>query len=217
MSERLEVRLSEEEKKRLAELAKQRGISMTDLVRTWIIRGDVVHVLAEQLKDITNDFAKWHVLENRSTSINNLCEHLRGRMGAIEDEGRRVIIFDWIEFFNRSFQLMRNDVSDLMRRLAKFISQKEPKEKKVLVDLINEFALIINSHNNIFVESFIKILQNMDEYSKRDYGARYNDDFRTRYNEIASKFEEFTKIAQRELGEGLEQAIPRAKEFRAKE
>jgi len=86
-----------------------------------------------------------------------------------------------------------------------------------LVDLINEFALIIISHNNVFVESFIKFLQNMDEYSKRNFGARYNDDFRTRYNEIASKFEEFTKIAQRELGVDLEQAIPRAKEFRAKE
>ena len=217
MSERLEVRLSEEEKERLAELAKQKGISMTDLVRVWIMRGDVVHVLAEQLQDITNDFAKWHVLENRSTSINNLCENLRGRVGAIDNKGKQAtIIFDWIEFFNRSFRLMRNDVSDLKRRIAKFISQKEPKEKKVLVDLINEFALIIISHNNVFVESFIKILQNMDEYSKRNFGARYNDDFRTRYNEIASKFEEFTKIAQRELGVDLEQAIPRAKEFRAK-
>lgn len=217
MSERLEVRLSEEEKKRLAELAKQKGISMTDLVRVWIMRGDVVHIIAEQLQDITNDFAKWHVLENRSTSINNLCEHLRGRVGAIKDEGKREIMFDWIEFFNRSFRLMKNAVSDSKKRLAKFISQKEPKDKKVLADLINEFALIIISHNNVFVESFIKILQNMDEYSKQNIGARYNDDFRTRYNEIASKFEEFTKIAQRELGVGLEQAIPRAKEFRAKE
>jgi len=214
MAERLEVRLSEEEKKRLAELAKQKGVSMTDLVRVWIMRGDVVHVLAEQLQDITNDFAKWHVLENRSTSIKNLCENLRGRVGAIEDEGKRAIMFDWIEFFPRSFQFMRNDVSDLKERLARFISQEEPKEKMVLVSLVNKFASIIISYNNVFVESFMKILQNMDEYSKRNFGARYNDDFRTRYNEIASKYEDFLKRAQRELGESLVQAIPRAKEFR---
>jgi hypothetical protein len=217
MSERLDIRLSEEEKRRLAELAKQRGVSMTDLVRMWIMRGDVVHVLAEQLQDITNDFARWHVLENRSTSIHNLCENLRGRVGTIEDEMKRRIMYQWIEFFLRSFQLMRNDVSDLTGRLTTFITQKEPKEKMVLVHLIKEFTQIIISYNNVFVRSFIEILQNMDKYTKRDTGARYNDDFRTRYNEIASKCEDFLKRAERELGETLQQAIPRAKEFRAKE
>ena len=217
MSERLDVRLSEEEKQRLAQLAKQKGVSMTDLVRVWIMRGDVIHVLAEQLQDIINDFAKWHVLENRSTSLSNLCENLRGRMGAIEDETVRKILFQWTDFFTRSFQFMRNDVSRLKRRLAKYISQEEPKEKNVLIDIISEFAQIIISHNNVFVESFIKILQNMDERTKNSSGARYNDDFRTRYNEIASKYEDFLKRAQRELGEPLEQAIPRAKEFRVKE
>ena len=216
-AERLDIRLGEEEKKRLAELAKQRGVSMTDLVKTWIMRGDVVHVLAEQLQDIMNDFAKWHVLEHRSTNIGHLCNDLRGRMEGIEDQMRRVIIYEWIGFFNRSYQLIRNDVVYLRNRLNKFVKQREPKDREVLFKLTIEFSQIVTSYHNIFLQGFLDILQNMDEKTKRRAGETYNDEFRTRYNEIASKYEDFLKRTQRELGGGLESAMPRAREFRAKE
>ena len=216
-AERLDIRLSEEEKRRLAELAKQRGVNMADLVRMWIMRGDVVHVLAEQLQDIVNDFAKWHVLEDRSTNIGHLCNNLRGRTGSIDDEKTRVIVHEWIGFYNQSFRLVRNDVTELRKKLKKFINQKEPKEKDVLIDIIINFTNIVTSFNNIFVRGFINIIQKMGEGTKKDVGARFNDEFRTRYNEIASKYEDFLKRTQRELGVGLEGTIPRAKEFRTKE
>lgn len=216
-AERLDVRLTEEEKARLAELAKQRGISMADLVRTWIVRGDVVHVFAEQLEDFITDFGKWHVSENRSTNLSHLCNNLRGRMGAIENVSMRNITFKWIEFFVRSFRLMENDVSDLRKGLSKFVKQKKPKDKEELIVFISKFTLTVNNYHNIFVQGFIDILQNMDKEAKRSFGRTYNDEFRTRYNEITSKFEDFLKRAQRELGVGLERAMSRAGEFRPKE
>ena len=216
MSERLDIRLSEEEKKRLAELAKQKGVSMTDLVRVWIVRGDVVHVLSEQLQDILNDFAKWHVLHNTNTSILYLCLNLRNRMDTVQDATKRTMIYKWTAFFDESFRFMRDNISDLTRRLSRFISKKEPKEKEILINLIIEFSKIVVSYHNVFVEGFMNILQNMGKNAKRDIGDVYNDEFRTRYNEIASKYEDFLKRVQRELGGGLEQAIPRAREFRAK-
>jgi len=208
--------LTEEEKARLAELADQRGVSMTDLIRTWIVRGDVVYVLAEQLKDIVDDFAKWHVLENRSTSIQYLCDTIRNNIGAIENEEKRIIIYRWLESFLRSFQLIKDDVSNLKRRLDKFISQREPKEKNVLIELILEFSKIVSSYYDIFVQGVLDILQNSGELTDRHIGEIYNDEFRTRFNEITSKYEDFLKRVKRELGEGLEQALPRAKEFRVK-
>lgn len=215
-AERLDIRLSDEEKKRLAELADQKGVSMADLVRTWIMRGDVAHVLAEQLQDIVNDFAKWHVLENRRTSVQFLCTDLRSRM-AITDATRSRMMYRWLDLFHQSFQFMRSNVSNLSTRLSRFISQKEPKEKKVLVRLISEFAQIITSYHDIFVRGFMDILQDVDDKTKKDISGVYNDEFRTRFNEITSKYEDFLKRAQRELGEELKQAMPRAKEFRPSE
>lgn len=218
MSERLDIRLSEEEKKRLAELATQRGVSMTDLVRTWITRGDVVHVLAEQLEDFVDDFDKWHVSENRNTSIRYLCEHLQGRTGFIKDDpSRQKVLYQWIGFFMQSFDLLKRHVSVLKTRVGKFIKQKEPKMKDDLIGLILQFILIVYYYDRIFLQGFLNILQNMDEQTKHSTGATYNDEFRTRYNEIASKLEDFLKRAERELGHGMEKVIPRAKEFRAEE
>lgn len=217
MAERIDIRLSEEEKMRLAELAKQKGISMTDLIRTWITRGDVVYVLAEQLQDISNDFAKWHVLENRNTSVRNLCDNLRNRLSSTEEQWKLVVIYKWIEFFNRSFQLMAGDVSKFKDRVAEFIRQPEPKQKDVLINLVTGLKQIISLYNDVFIEGFIDILQIMDADSQEYIGGIYNDELRTRYNEITSKYEDFLKRAQRELGESFEHAMPRAKEFRRKE
>lgn len=217
MSERVDIRLSEEEKARLAELAKQKGVSMTDLVRTWITRGDVIHVLAEQLQDITNDFAKWHVLENRNTCVRNLCDELRNRLGSDEEQWKRLAIYRWIDFFNRSFDLMKDSVSKFKHRVDLFIRQSEPKEKDVLLELVMIFKQNVTYYNSVFIEGFIDILQMIDEKYTDDVSARYNDELRTRYNEITSKFEDFLKRVQRELGETFEQAMPRAREFRYKE
>jgi hypothetical protein len=217
MSERVDIRLSEEEKARLGELAKQKGVSMTDLVRTWITRGDVIHVLAEQLQDISNDFAKWHVLENRNTCARNLCDELRNRLGSDDEQWKRLAIYKWIDFFNRSFDLMKDSVSKFKHRVDLFIRQSEPKQKDVLVELMMIFKQNVTYYNSVFIEGFIDILQMMDEKNTDDVSARYNDELRTRYNEITSKFEDFLKRAQRELGETFEQAMPRAREFRHKE
>lgn len=217
MSERLDIRLSEEEKKRLAELARQKGVNMTDLVRMWITRGDMVHILAEQLQDFVKDFDKWQLSGNTNTSISYLCRVLQGKVIKIPDASKHGITHEWIELFLQSFQLLRNDVLALKQRLSRFIIQKQPKKKFVLVDLIAEFTEIVTLYHNIFVEGFIKIIQKMDEKTKKDVGERYNDDFRTRYNEITSKYEDFLKRTQRELGSDLERTISRAKEFRARE
>jgi len=217
MSERVDIRLSEEEKTRLTELAKQKGVSMTDLVRTWITRGDVIHVLAEQLQDISNDFAKWHVLESRNTCARNLCDELRNRLGSDEEQWKRLAIYKWIEFFNRSFDLMKDSVSKFKHRVDLFIRQSEPKEKDVLLELVMIFKQNVTYYNSVFIEGFIDILQMIDEKYTDDVSARYNDELRTRYNEITSKFEDFLKRVQRELGETFEQAMPRAREFRYKE
>lgn len=214
MSERIDIRLSEEEKKRLTELAQEKGLNMTDLIRTWITRADVVHVLAEQLQDISNDFAKYHVQENRSTSVRNLCDNLRNTLGSTDDPSKRTMIYEWIEFFNASFQLMVGDVANFKNRVAEFIKQPEPKRKDALIELVYVFNQIVILYNSVFIEGFINILQVMDKQTKEDVGGRYNDELRTRYNEITSKYEDFLKRAQRELGESLEQAMPRAKEFR---
>lgn len=217
MAERIDIRLSEEEKARLAELAKERGISMTDLVRTWITRGDVIHVLAEQLQDISNDFAKWHVLESRNTCIRNLCDELRSRFRSDEEQWKRTTIYNWIEFFNRSFKLMEDSVSQFKHKVALFVRQSEPKNKETLVELALVFKQIVTLYDTIFIEGFIDILQMMDASYTEDVSSRYNDELRTRYNEISSKCEDFFKRSQRELGESFEQAMPRAKEFRRKQ
>lgn len=215
MAERLDIRLSEEEKKRLAELARQKNVSMTDLVRMWITRGDMVHILAEQLQDFVKDFDTWHLSGNTNTSISFLCRFLQGRVTQIPDPSKHEITHEWIELFLQSFQLLRNDVLALKQRLNRFIIQKQPKKKFVLVDLIAEFTEIVTLYYNIFVQSFIKIIQKMDEKTKKDVGETYNDYFRTRYNEITSKYEDFLKRTQRELGADLERTISRVKEFRA--
>jgi hypothetical protein len=217
MAERIDIRLSEEEKARLAELAKERGLNMTDLVRTWITRGDIIHVLAEQLQDISNDFAKWHVLENRNTCIRNLCDDLRNRLSADEEQWKRVAIYNWIELFNRSFKLMEDTVSQFKHNLELFVRQSEPKKKEALIELALVFKKIVTLYDSIFIEGFTNLLQMMDASYTEDVSSRYNDELRTRYNEISSKYEDFLKRTQRELGESFEQAMPRAKEFRRKQ
>jgi hypothetical protein len=218
LSDRIDIRLSEEEKARLNELAKQKGVSMTDLIRTWITRGDVVHVLAEQLQDISNDFAKWHVLEIRNTSIRMLCDSLRNALSSEQDQWKRTLIYEWIEFFGRSFQLMTNDVSAFKRKVEMFVGQTEPKQKEALIEFVAEFRQIVTLYCNVFIDGFIDILQVMDERTKEYIGGTYNDELRTRYNEITSKYEDFLKRVQRELGESFpEPTVPRAKEFRPKE
>ena len=49
----------------------------------------------------------------------------------------------------------------------------------------------VTLYNSVFIEGFIDILQMMDEKHIDDVSARYNDELRTRYNEITSKFEDF--------------------------
>lgn len=219
--ERLDIRLSEEEKKRLAELAKERGVSMTDLVRTWIMRGDVVRVLGEQLHDFVKDFDKWHVSENRNTSIRYLCERLHGRTGAIKDQSNVTMLFNWTNFFGRSFQLLKRDLLILKGQLGELIKsdalKHTPIERTILTSSIIRFSNVIVSYHDTFINGFLEILKNMDEDTKRDTGGTYNDEVRTRYNEIASKYEDYIKRAERELGGGLERSIPRAKEFRPNE
>ena len=213
MSERLDVRLTEEEKERLSELAKQKNLSMTDLVRMWITRGDVVHVLAEQLQDFVSDFNKWH-MGDTTASMHYLCRTLRSR--PITDPSTREIMFGWMELFDRSFDLLAKDAARLQVELNKFVNNREAKDKTILVETILNFSDIVYAYNSIFVQSFLKIVNNMDESGRNEVGRLYSNDFRTRYNELASKYEDFLKRAQRELGQGLERDMPRAGEFRSK-
>jgi len=215
MSERLDVRLTEEEKNRLAELAKQKNISMTDLVRTWIVRGDIVHVLAEQLHDFVNDFDKWHISDSSRASIVYLCKYVQARLP--NDPSIREIMYEWTAFFDQSFGLLVRDVNELRVGLNEFVNRKETKDKVVLVGAISDFTQIVHAYHSIFVRTFMRILENIGEHQQKDAGGLYNDNFRTRYNELASKYEDFLKRAQRELGEGLAHAVPRAGEFRPKE
>lgn len=214
MSERLDVRLTEEEKNRLAELAKQKNVSMTDLVRTWIARGDIVHVLAEQLQDFVSDFNKWHVSDT-TASIHYLCRTIRARPHS--NPSTRDIMFGWMELFNRSFDLLAKDANRLQVNLNIFVNKKKAKDKAILVEMILNFSNIVYAYNFIFVQSFLKIVNNVDESGRNAVRRLYSNDFRTRYNELNSKYEDFLKRAQRELGEGLERAMPRAGEFRPKE
>ena len=112
---------------------------------------------------------------------------------------------------------MKDSVSKFKHRVDLFIGQSEPKQKDVLVELMMISKQNVTYYNSVFIEGFIDILQMMDEKNTDDVSARYNDELRTRYNEITSKFEDFLKRAQRELGEPFEQAMPRAREFRHKE
>jgi hypothetical protein len=79
------------------------------------------------------------------------------------------------------------------------------------------FKQNVTLYNSVFIEGFIDILQMIDGKDTEDVSARYNDELRVRYNEITSKFEDFLKRAQRELGDTFEQTMPRAREFRRKE
>jgi len=212
MSERLDIRLSDEEKEKLAEIAKSKGMSMTELVRTWIIKGDIAFVLAEQLSDFASDFAKWHVLEDRDTSILYLGRDLRHGPGPTPP-----FFYIITDFFVKSAELIRDDMRQLQRDINVFIKKTEPKEKEKLIALIAEFTSIVEKYYRIYVETFIEMFNALpEEYPRSSVEAHYNDGFRIRYNEFASKYEDFLKRASRELGADIAKPIQRAKELRAK-
>lgn len=211
MAERLDVRLSEEEKAKLAEIAKSKGVSMTEIVRAWITKGDIVFVLAEQLLDLVNDFAKWHVLENRDSSILYLGASIQGRVGTSPHW-----VYRMVEFFQNSCELIKHQVQHLKEELRIFVTQKEPKEKKELIRIIPEFTWIVQHYNGVYINGYMKIFNELNEENQYRLQGSYNDEFRVRYNEFAAKYEDFIKRASRELGVDLSSLIPRAKELRVK-
>jgi hypothetical protein len=101
--------------------------------------------------------------------------------------------------------------------IVKEMKESSMIKKAFLFAAISNLATYVFEYDNIFVNGFMDILQQMDEHTKKSIGKKYNDEFRTRYNEIASKYEDFLKIAQRELGEDLERSMPRAKEFQSED
>ena len=211
MSERLDIRLSEKEKEKLAEIAKSKGVSMTELVREWITKGDIAFVLAEQLSDLVNDFARWHVLENRDSSILYLGASIRGRLGELPGWAYRMS-----EFFENSSRLVKHELERLEEELRTFVGETEAREKKELIRIIHEFSWIVEQYNRVHVNGYMQIFDELDEKSQSRLQKPYNDEFRVRYNEFAAKYEDFLKRASRELGENLSKAIPRAKELRAR-
>ena len=211
MSERLDVRLSEKEKEKLAEIAKSKGVSMTELIREWITKGDVAFVLAEQLLDLVNDFARWHVFENRDSSILHLGASIRGRIGTSPRWA-----FGMTDFFRNSSELIKHELQCLREELRIFVKDTEAKEKKELIRIITEFTWIVTQYDRVYVDGYMKIFDELNEENQSYLQRSYNDEFRVRYNEFAAKYEDFLKRATRELGENLSKAIPRAKELRIK-
>lgn len=211
MAERLDVRLSEEEKAKLAEIAKSKGVTMTELVRAWITKGDVAFVLAEQMLDLVNDFAKWHVLDNRDSSILFLGVNISRRIGNLPRWA-----YGMVDFYQNSGELIKHQVQHLREELRIFVAQTEPKEKKKLIRIISEFTWIVQQYNRVYIDGYMKIFNELSEENQYHLQGSYNDEFRVRYNEFAAKYEDFLKRATRELGADLSKPIPRAKELRVK-
>lgn len=211
MTERLDIRLSEKEKEKLAEIAKSKGISMTELIREWITKGDIAFVLAEQLSDLVNDFARWHVLENRDSSILYLGAGIRGRLGELPGWAYRMS-----EFFENSSRLIKHELEYLKEELKTFVRETEAREKKELIRIIHEFSWIVEQYDRVYVDGYVKIFDELTEENQYRLQRSYNDEFRVRYNEFAAKYEDFLRRATRELGKNLSKAIPRAKELRVK-
>jgi predicted DNA-binding protein len=54
--ERVSFRLTLEKKQALETIARDKSMTMTELMKEWILKGDVVTIFTLQLSDFINDF-----------------------------------------------------------------------------------------------------------------------------------------------------------------
>jgi hypothetical protein len=112
--------------------------------------------------------------------------------------------------------MLKHNILVLKNQLDVFVREFKTTskiKKTFLISSISNFSGYIISYNNTFVNGFMDILQNTGENTIKSVGKLYNADFRMRYNELASKYEDFLKRAQRELNANLESPMPRVNEF----
>jgi len=206
MSEKpFSIRLTDDEKKTLERIAKSKGMSMADVVRTLITRGDIVNVLAEQLSDLSKDFTTWH-LSNRGSSVTWLAEALL-REAPLEEHA---IIQ---RMFQNEGNRLRNKITEFNNNLKLFINSVDLKKKGALATFIKSFISIVDAYQNNFVNHFYQIAAIIPKENRNRVKAPYSDEFRVRYNEFAVRYEDFLRRASRELGENLERTLERVKEF----
>lgn len=205
MSEKpFSIRLSDEEKEVLERIATSKGMTMSDVIRMWITKGDVVNILAEQLADLSKDFSTWH-LSNRASSIIWLAANLM-RDSPNEEVGILKRMFD--DEGNR----LRSEFSEFRTKLNIFIKNKKMKEKEALVTFITSFVSTIQRYQNL-ASVFYEITAIMPQRNRDSIKEQYSNEFRVRYNEFAVKYEDFLKRSSRELGQDLEGPLGRIKEF----
>lgn len=205
MSEKpFSIRLSDEEKEVLERIAKSKGITMADVIRLWITKGDIVNVLAEQLADLSKDFAEWH-LSNRSSSAVWIAETLM-RDAPAEEVG--IILRTFREEGNR----LQNEFAQFRSKLNVFVKKKKIKEKEDLAIFITFLTSTLQRYENL-ARRLYDVAAIMPEENRDSVKEVYSNDFRVRYNELAVKCEDFLKRASRELGQSFERSLERVKEF----
>jgi len=205
MSEKpFSVRLSDEEKEVLERIAKSKGMTMADVVRMWITKGDVVNILAEQLNDLSKDFAEWH-LSNRSSSVIWLGRYLM-KEPPIEEIG---IIQN---MFESEGGRLKKEFAEYRSKLNAFVNRKEVKEKKSLATFIAFFVSTVERYESL-IRYFYEIAAIVSERNRDRIEKEYTNEFRVRFNEFAVKYEDFLKRSSRELGEDFERTLRRVKEF----
>jgi len=205
MSEKpFSIRLSDEEKEVLEKIAKSKGITMADVVRMWITKGDVVNVLAEQLVDLSKDFAQWHLSDTHSSVIwlarNSMREPPIEEVGIIQN------------MFESEGSRLKTEFVKFRNKLNVFVKKKEIKERKSLATFIEFFISTVHRYENLIMY-FYDIAAIMPERNRDRIREAYSNEFRVRYNEFALKYEDFLKRSSRELGEGFERTLKRVKEF----
>lgn len=206
MSEKpFSIRLTNEEKEMLERIAKSKGVPMADIVRMWITQGDVVNVLAEQLVDLSKDFATWH-LASRGSSVTWLAGILFRETPVEED----TIIQ---RMFQSESSHLTSEFTEFSNNLDAFVNKVKMKKKETLIAFIKSFISIVQAYHNNLVVRFYEVVAIMPEKNRDWVKEPYSNEFRVRYNEFAARYEDFLRRASRELGEKFRRTIERAKEF----
>jgi len=206
MSEKpFSVRLTDEEKEMLERIASSKGLSMADVVRMWITKGDVVNILAEQLADLSKDFTRWH-LSSHSSSIAWLGRNLLSN-APLEEHN---IVG---EMFNSENERLEKEIVQLNNKLTVFVKSEKMKRKGALANFIRSFISIVQAYQNNLVRGFYRMAEILPKENRDRVADSYSSEFRVRYNEFAAKYEDFLRRASRELGENFERTLGRAKEF----
>lgn len=202
MSEKpFSIRLSEEEKAMLQQIADQRKISMAEVIRELISKADVVNILAEQLKDLFEEFHKWQLVNNQYSILwivdSLLQESPREEYSIIKE------MYAW------DAESIRRDVRETMVTLSNYINNVTVKRREDLKTYISKLTLAVERYAQL-IRIFFKIATIFPIKDRERIDEYYSNSFRIRYNEFLPKFEDFLKRASRELGYSFERNIERA-------